>query len=236
MLQVSGVERVSRTTSRSERRRTLTYPARVWSVKLQVLGSCGTYRVHPCWFRSSASRRFRKLPPIQTPLLFLQRSSCLTTTETGNGTEGRTTGSKTIIRRGTTVPGEAPAVGMTTTTQRGSEGNTTMGSISSRTLFHYFVRTYLFQGYDGQKAYDDYNGGYSKRNDQGHGGGEGYTKKRLVPSEASPHVIFLGLDPDFTESDVSFTLSPHPRLLRILSLCSSKHTSSATAATSSRSR
>lgn len=29
-----------------------------------------------------------------------------------------------------------------------------------------------------------------------------HNKKRLVPSEPSPHVIFLGLDPDFTESDV----------------------------------
>lgn len=27
-------------------------------------------------------------------------------------------------------------------------------------------------------------------------------KKRLVPSEPSAHVIFLGLDPDFTEADV----------------------------------
>ena len=61
----------------------------------------------------------------------------------------------------------------------------------------------FLQGYDGQKPYDDYGGGYPKRNDQGYGGGEGYNKKRLVPSEASPHVIFLGLDPDFTESDVS---------------------------------
>jgi len=136
MLEVSGVERVSRTASCSERRRTLTYPAQARSVELQVLKSCGTYRVHPWWFRSSVSRGFRKLPPIQTPLLFLQRSSCLTTTETGNGTEGRTIGSKTIIRRGTTVPGEAPEAGMTTTTQRGNEGNTTMGSVSSRTLFH----------------------------------------------------------------------------------------------------
>ena len=91
------------------------------------------------------------------------------------------------------------------------------------------------QGYDGQKAYDDYGGGYSKRNDQGHGGGEGY-KKRLVPSEASPHVIFLGLDPDFTESDVSLALSPRPRILRIVFLCSFKPTSSATTAASSRSR
>jgi hypothetical protein len=105
---------------------------------------------------------------------------------------------------------------MTTTAQRGNEGNTTMESVSLRNLFHYLVQAYLFQGYDGQKAYDDYGSGYSKRNDQGHGGGEGYNKKRLVPSEASPHVIFLGLDPDFTESDVSLTLSLHPQLLRIV--------------------
>lgn len=32
-----------------------------------------------------------------------------------------------------------------------------------------------------------------------------HNKKRLVPSEPSPHVIFLGLDPDFTESDVSLS-------------------------------
>ena len=30
----------------------------------------------------------------------------------------------------------------------------------------------------------------------------GSVKKRLVPSEPSPHIIFLGLDPDFTEADV----------------------------------
>ena len=33
-------------------------------------------------------------------------------------------------------------------------------------------------------------------------GGSGGFKKRLTPSEPSPHVIFLGLDPDFTEADV----------------------------------
>jgi len=225
-----------RTASWSERRHTLTYPAQVGSVELQALKSCGSYRVHPCWFRSSTGCRFRKLPPTQTPSLFPQRSPCLTTTETENGTEGRTTGSKTIIRRGMTVPGEAPAVGMTTTTQRGNEGNTTTESVPLRNLFHRLVRTYLFQGYDGQKAYDDYSTGYSKRNDQGHGGGDGYTKKRLVPSEASPHVIFLGLDPDFTESDVSLILSLHPWLLKIASLRSFKPTSSATIAASSRSR
>jgi RNA-binding protein 5/10 len=30
-------------------------------------------------------------------------------------------------------------------------------------------------------------------------------RRRLAPSEPSPHVIFLGLDPDFTEADVSVT-------------------------------
>ena len=29
-----------------------------------------------------------------------------------------------------------------------------------------------------------------------------HSKKRLVPSEPSSHVIFLGLDPDFSEADV----------------------------------
>lgn len=94
----------------------------------------------------------------------------------------------------------------------------------------------FFQGYDGQKAYDDYGSGYSKRNDQGHGGGEGYNKKRLVPSEPSPHVIFLGLDPDFTESDVRLVLSPHQHVLSIMFFYSSKPTSPATTAASSRSR
>ena len=37
----------------------------------------------------------------------------------------------------------------------------------------------------------------------GGGGGSGFQpKRRLTPSEPSPHVIFLGLDPDFTEADV----------------------------------
>jgi hypothetical protein len=33
-------------------------------------------------------------------------------------------------------------------------------------------------------------------------------KKRLVPSEPSPHVIFLGLDPAFTEADVCRLILP----------------------------
>ena len=111
-----------------------------------------------------------------------------------------------------------------------------MESVSLRNPFHHFSQPDLFQGYDGQKAYDDHSGGYSKRNDQGYGGGEGYNKKRLVPSEASPHVIFLGLDPDFTESDVSFIAPSHLRLLIIVFLRSFKPTLSATTAVSSRSQ
>ncbi|KAJ7285587.1 hypothetical protein C8J57DRAFT_1285256 [Mycena rebaudengoi] len=34
------------------------------------------------------------------------------------------------------------------------------------------------------------------------GAGGAFVKKRLQPSEPSPHVIFLGLDPDFTEADL----------------------------------
>ncbi|KAJ6546426.1 hypothetical protein DFH09DRAFT_1320987 [Mycena vulgaris] len=34
------------------------------------------------------------------------------------------------------------------------------------------------------------------------GAGGPFVKKRLQPSEPSPHVIFLGLDPDFTEADL----------------------------------
>ena len=34
-----------------------------------------------------------------------------------------------------------------------------------------------------------------------------FAKKRLLPSEPSPHVIFLGLDTDFTEADVGVTLN-----------------------------
>ncbi|KAI6150873.1 hypothetical protein BKA82DRAFT_4120862 [Pisolithus tinctorius] len=40
--------------------------------------------------------------------------------------------------------------------------------------------------------------------------GKGFTsKKRLVPSEPSAHVIFLGLDPDFSEADLQAYLSSH---------------------------
>lgn len=74
---------------------------------------------------------------------------------------------------------------------------------------------HYFQGYDGAHNYEDnaYNSSYNRQqqhdwtqdygqDDRSRGGAGGFAKKRLVPSEPSPHVIFLGLDPDFTEADV----------------------------------
>ena len=63
-----------------------------------------------------------------------------------------------------------------------------------------------FQGYDISQNHDD--GGYDRGHTQDYGQEERpqrtafANKKRLTPSEPSPHVIFLGLDPDFTEADV----------------------------------
>lgn len=70
------------------------------------------------------------------------------------------------------------------------------------------------QGYDASQAYDNsgfngaqaYDPGFYQDDRHPRGGGGPYNKKRMVPSEPSPHVIFLGLDPDFTESDVSRVL------------------------------
>jgi RNA-binding protein 5/10 len=86
-----------------------------------------------------------------------------------------------------------------------------------------------YQGHEGAQGYDDSSSGayghnrqqdyghhhhqqqqqhYQRDQDYGHddrgrgGNGGGFPKKRLQPSEPSPHVIFLGLDPDFTEADV----------------------------------
>ncbi|KIL69519.1 hypothetical protein M378DRAFT_189961 [Amanita muscaria Koide BX008] len=55
--------------------------------------------------------------------------------------------------------------------------------------------------------------GTDKLHDPGHDdrsrGPAGGFKKRLTPSEPSPHVIFLGLDPDFTEADLQAYLSSY---------------------------
>ncbi|TFK26403.1 hypothetical protein FA15DRAFT_755080 [Coprinopsis marcescibilis] len=84
-----------------------------------------------------------------------------------------------------------------------------------------------YQGYDNPQGYDDgHHGGQShnRHSDYNHqqyqehgyedrsrggGGGAGFPKKRLQPSEPSPHVIFLGLDPDFTEADLQAFLTSH---------------------------
>ena len=67
------------------------------------------------------------------------------------------------------------------------------------------------KGYDGSRNYDANSYNDNRQNEwlqdnaqdeRSRGGGAGFPKKRLVPSEPSPHVIFLGLDPDFTEADV----------------------------------
>lgn len=79
-----------------------------------------------------------------------------------------------------------------------------------------YLPQYDYQGFDSSYAYDDgaQNSAYYHKSDyqdygqdDRHRGGGGFGKKRLIPSEPSPHVIFLGLDPDFTEADVRITCS-----------------------------
>jgi len=64
----------------------------------------------------------------------------------------------------------------------------------------------ISQAHDASHTYDDNRHQdwlqESAQDDRSRGGAGGFVKKRLVPSEPSPHVIFLGLDPDFTEADV----------------------------------
>ncbi|KIM65095.1 hypothetical protein SCLCIDRAFT_561728 [Scleroderma citrinum Foug A] len=74
---------------------------------------------------------------------------------------------------------------------------------------------YEAQSYSGS-GYDPNNyGQYQGKQDQSHDftdprHGKGFSsKKRLVPSEPSAHVIFLGLDPDFSEADLQAYLSSH---------------------------
>lgn len=79
-------------------------------------------------------------------------------------------------------------------------------------------RKYNNGGYEAQSyggtGYDSYNQP-QHRQDHSHDStdarhGKAFTsKKRLVPSEPSAHVIFLGLDPDFSEADLQAFLSSH---------------------------
>lgn len=66
-----------------------------------------------------------------------------------------------------------------------------------------------YQGYDSQTYEADPTVSYSQKSqNQSHGAATGsaaaggFGKKRQASSEPSPHVIFLGLDPDFSEADV----------------------------------
>ncbi|RPD65767.1 hypothetical protein L226DRAFT_529916 [Lentinus tigrinus ALCF2SS1-7] len=77
-------------------------------------------------------------------------------------------------------------------------------------------RKYNDGGYDASQGYDESSWDNRQSYDQGghwhddrhqKGGGAMHNKKRLIPSEPSPHVIFLGLDPDFTESDMQAYLT-----------------------------
>ena len=81
-------------------------------------------------------------------------------------------------------------------------------------------RSHTLQGYEDSSwsSFNNYNGrgqgGYDAPDQGGRfdndpnyerrqQGGGFANRKRHVSSEPSPHVIFLGLDPDFTEADVS---------------------------------
>ncbi|KAI3610452.1 rna-directed rna polymerase 2 [Moniliophthora roreri] len=69
-----------------------------------------------------------------------------------------------------------------------------------------------YQAYDNSQSYED--SGYDMGYGQGHAQGFQYrgpggNKKPQRPSDPSPHVIFLGLDPDFTEADLQAFLSGH---------------------------
>src|SRR5271155_576100 len=95
-----------------------------------------------------------------------------------------------------------------------NEENSTTGYVASIQPCALHSNRY-FKGYDGARSYEDtppYGSSHSRQNDWSYDYGQedrsrasgppGSIKNRLVPSEPSPHVIFLGLDPDFTEADV----------------------------------
>ena len=80
------------------------------------------------------------------------------------------------------------------TMERRRENSTAgyVGHFFASSLTHETPQTWDDGGQDTHHNYQDY----------GVGGGFHGHKKRLVASDPSPHVIFLGLDTGFTESDV----------------------------------
>ncbi|KAH7915965.1 hypothetical protein BJ138DRAFT_1229047 [Hygrophoropsis aurantiaca] len=105
--------------------------------------------------------------------------------------------------------------------ENNSWGGSDRGNIRGREDDYYGEgkrRKFNNGGYGADQSYDDSNydtgSGQGKHNDHfqdySHDdrGQKGFqSKKRLVPSEPSPHVIFLGLDPDFSEADLQAYLS-----------------------------
>ena len=84
----------------------------------------------------------------------------------------------------------------TRTMERERRGNSTAGYVGhlfANSLTHGIPQTWDDGGQDPHQNFQDYGVG---------GGGLHGHKKRLVASDPSPHVIFLGLDTGFTESDV----------------------------------
>jgi hypothetical protein len=119
-----------------------------------------------------------------------------------------TTTTTTIAHGIMVVAGRMFARGTRITTTRGNVESITTGSVTFN--IGICLKLNLLQGYDTSQAYDEttYDASYGQgehsqdylnddRSQQ-----RGFNKKRLVPSEPSPHVIFLGLDADFTEADV----------------------------------
>ena len=92
----------------------------------------------------------------------------------------------------------------TTTMEKERSGNLIaeyVGYFIPSSLTHGILQNWDDGGQDTQQNFQDYGVG---------GGGFHGPKKRLVASDPSPHVIFLGLDTGFTESDVCGIVHYYP--------------------------
>ena len=148
-----------------------------------------------------------------------------------NGIEARTLGT-TEAAGTTIMVAEMLGAEKRTTRVKENEESITMGCVSAAAPLIMLKRFTIdcLQSYDASQNWDEgsydtssYDTSYQEQQDPhptrgGHNGGGGGTsssgrgggggggfyghKKNLVSSEPSPHVIFLGLDPDFTEADV----------------------------------
>ena len=95
-------------------------------------------------------------------------------------------------------------------TERGANSTTVYVASANQNVELISVQSYdASRSYEEQSSQSDsharqYDWSHQDRGqeDRSRGGTGAFGKKRLVPSEPSPHVIFLGLDPDFTEADV----------------------------------